>query len=238
MGLPPLQPMAKAGDKKRLEQNARHIKRLQALIGGANVSLARAAAASWKETLRSALRIQSASRTAAAPVARRHATLRAAGAPARALLSTALPLCSPLCISLCARPQAAFLVFRLILGRATAGAWLYAGFALTSLVYAGCYKMISGALGEGSRGSCQDARGLFAAGLAGALRLFAAAAAAASPCSRCTPLPPHTPACPSPARLRPRPPVCLQRRCTTPRERWCTQVRTCRWAAPSPTSTT
>ncbi len=45
-------------------------------------------------------------------------------------------------------PQVAFVLVRLVLRRATAGRLLYAGFGLTSILYAVCWSFISKALCE------------------------------------------------------------------------------------------
>lgn len=54
---------------------------------------------------------------------------------------------SPTPPKFCCVPQVAFVLIRLVLRGATASKLLYAGFALTGLLYAACYKSIASSLG-------------------------------------------------------------------------------------------
>ena len=113
--------MAKGGDKRRLEQNAAHLRKLQLLIAGANVS--------WDVAEQSAI--------ACNPLRSHH--LHAATSSWRQ--EGYMP-------SLLRCLQAAYLLIRLVLRRSSAGKLLYVGWALTGVVYAACYRSISGALCE------------------------------------------------------------------------------------------
>lgn len=152
--------MAKGGDKARVAQNAAHLRKLQLLIAGANVSADPIVIRLWRAApapasrfrlpareLRLAWaclddhapsRVPCRHRPMGAPIIRRPRhrrrslrRYRHASLPSRFLLL-----------------QVAFVLVRLLWRGATAGKALYAGLALTTVLYAACYRSISGALCE------------------------------------------------------------------------------------------
>ena len=118
--------MAKGGDKRRLEQNAAHLRKLRLLIAAANVREAACRRASRLPVGRPAQQLP-------------EPTSGFGGGPPRSLPC----LCSA---------QVAFAVVRLVLKRSSAGKLLYVAFASTAAVTAVCYRSISSALCE--RAAC------------------------------------------------------------------------------------